>query len=80
MRFIGNHHALHFGGHTFINNQTLVKNVIQELIRLKKPEALQQEITKILNDAVHNVEQELREELRQKHYHQDLHMTDPSAS
>lgn len=73
MRFIGNHHALHFGGHTFINDVTLVNYVIKEMIAAGKSSELQEEMTAIINQAVHKVEQELRDELRQKHYHQDLH-------
>ena len=80
MRFIGNHHALHFAGHTFINNTTLTKYVIQEMIRLHKPEEEQNEVTKIISDAVHKVEQELRDELRAKHYHHDLHIPGPAPA
>ena len=80
MRFIGNHHALHFGGHTFINDVTLVNYAIKEMIRRKKSDAEQEEVVSILNSVVHTVEQELRDELKQKHYHQDLHVSEPAVS
>jgi hypothetical protein len=80
MRFIGNHHALHFGGHTFINDVTLVNYVIKEMIRRKKSSAEQEDMVGILNSVVHTVEQELRDELKQKHYHQDLHVSEPAVS
>ncbi|HNX27260.1 MAG TPA: hypothetical protein PKK48_07620 [Phycisphaerae bacterium] len=80
MRFIGNHHALHFGGHTFINDVTLINTVIREMINAGKPAAFQEEVTDIITQAVHKVEQELRDELRQKHYHQDLQVQDAAAA
>lgn len=80
MRFIGNHHALHFGGHTFINDVTLVNTVIREMINAGKPSAFQEEVTAMITQAVHKVEQELRDELRQKHYHQDLKVQETAAA
>lgn len=74
MRFIGNHHALHFGGHTFINDVTLLNSIIREMINAGKPAAFQEEVTALITQAVHKAEQELRDELRQKHYHHDLHV------
>ena len=74
MRFIGNHHALHFGGHTFINNGTLIKYAIKEMMARGKSSADQEEMTTILKKVVDVVEQELRDELKEKHYHHDLHM------
>ncbi len=74
MRFIGNNHALHFGGVTFVNRVTLVKEVIEEMARFGKSEEQQEEIARIIGDVVDQVEDELRDELRQKHYHADLHM------
>lgn len=74
MRFIGNNHALHFGGVTFVNRVTLVKMVMEEMSRFGKNEEQQQEIARILADVVDDLEEELREELRQKHYHSDLHI------
>ena len=73
MRFIGNHHALRFGGHTFVNNQTLVNYVIKEMIEQGKTDAEQEQVTELINTVVHKVEQELRDELKAKHYHHDLH-------
>ena len=73
MRFIGNHHALRFGGHTFINNQTLVNYVIKEMIEQGKSDSEQEQVTEFINTVVHKVEQELRDELKAKHYHHDLH-------
>lgn len=72
MRFIGNQHAIHFGGVTFVNHVALVNMVIRELIAANKPAALQEEMTDILNQVVRRMEQELRDELRQKHYDADL--------
>jgi DNA-binding ferritin-like protein (Dps family) len=74
MRFIGNNHALHFGGVTFVNRVTLVKEVIEEMARFDKTEAQQEEIARIIGDVVDQMEDELREELQQKHYHADLHI------
>lgn len=74
MRFIGNNHALHFGGVTFVNRVTLVQYVIEEMARFGKNEGEQQEITRILATCVDRMEDELRAELREKHYHADLHM------
>lgn len=74
MRFIGNHHALHFGGHTFVNNATLINYAIKEMIARGKSSAEQEELTKILTKVVDVVEQELRDELKEKAYHHDLHM------
>ncbi len=74
MRFIGNHHALHFGGHTFVNNGTLINYAIKQMIARGKSSAEQEDLTKILTKVVEKVEQELRDELREKHYHHDLHM------
>lgn len=76
MRFIGNHHALHFGGHTFINDVTLLNSVIREMINAGKSSAFQEEVTSLITQAVHKAEQELRDELRQKHYHHDLHISE----
>lgn len=76
MRFIGNHHALRFGGHTFVNNQTLINYVIREMIERGRSDADQEEATNIINAVVHKVEQELRDELTAKHYHHDLHAED----
>lgn len=74
MRFIGNNHALHFGGVTFVNHVTLLKYVTDEMARFGKSEAQQQELARIINDAVEDMEDELRAELKQKHYHADLHV------
>jgi len=74
MRFIGNNHALHFGGVTFINRVTLVKLVEEEMARFGKSEGEILEVARIIADVVDQVEEELRDELRQKHYHHDLHM------
>ena len=74
MRFIGNNHALHFGGITFVNRVALVKEVMEEMARFGKPEKEQQDIARIIADVVDQMEDELREELRQKHYHADLRM------
>ncbi len=74
MRFIGNNHAIHFGGVTFVNRVTLVKEVIEELARFGKNEEQQQEIARIIDDVVDQIEDELRDELKQKRYHADLHM------
>ena len=74
MRFIGNNHAIHFGGVTFVNKVTLVKHVIEEMARLGKSEQQQHEMTRIIEDVVGQIEDELRSELTQKHYHADLHV------
>ena len=66
MRFIGNHHALRFGGHTFINNQTLINYIIKEMIERGRSSQDQEEATDIINTVVHKVEQELRDELTAK--------------
>ena len=79
MRFIGNHHALHFGGVTFVNRVTLVKYMMEEMARYGKSEAEQQEVTRFISDVVDQMEDELRDELKAKHYHHDLHMPDRPA-
>ncbi len=76
MRFIGNTHAIHFGGVTFVNRVTLVKYVLDEMTRFNMSPSQQQEMARIINDAVDTMEEELRGELTQKHYHADLHMAD----
>ncbi len=76
MRFIGNNHALHFGGVTFVNRVALVQKVIEEMARFGKDDEEQQEVARFIADAVDDMEEELREELRLKHYHHDLHMQD----
>ena len=75
MRFIGNNHAIHFGGVTFVNRVTLAKYVLDEMARFGKPQDQQQEVARFISDAVDQVEEELRNELKQKHYHSDLHMS-----
>lgn len=75
MRFIGNNHAIHFGGVTFINRVTLVKYVLEEMANFGKPLEQQEEVTRFISDAVDRMEDELRDELKQKHYHSDLHMS-----
>ena len=72
MRFIGNHHAIHFGGVTFVNRVTLTNYVSEEMARFGKSDESQMEIARFINDAVDQMEEEVREELRQKHYLQDL--------
>ena len=74
MRFIGNQHALHFGGVTFVNRATLAQYVLDEMANFGKSETEQQEMARILADAIDQMEEELRNELRQKHYHADLHL------
>ena len=74
MRFIGNNHALHFGGVTFINRVTLVHYVTEEMARFGMSDQQQQDVTRIMADAVDRMEEELREELKQKHYHHDIHV------
>ena len=74
MRFIGNQHALHFGGVTFVNRTTLVQNVLAELADFGKSQEEQQEMARILGDVIDQMEDELRDELRNKHYHADLHL------
>lgn len=74
MRFIGNNHALHFGGVTYVNRTALVKYVLDEMDRFGKSDAEQQDMARIIADAVDQLEDELRDELRQKHYHADLHV------
>lgn len=74
MRFIGNQHALHFGGVTFVNRATLAKYVLDEMANFGKTADEQQEMARILADAIDQMEEELRDELRQKHYHADLHL------
>lgn len=77
MRFIGNNHAIHFGGVTFVNRVTLVKHVLEEMGRFGKTQEQQQETARFIADAVDQMEDALREELKQKHYHSDLHMPSP---
>jgi hypothetical protein len=79
MRFIGNHHALHFGGVTFINRHTLTQYVLEEMGRFGKSDDEQQEMARILADVIDQVEEELRDELRQKHYLQDLNAHQPAT-
>ena len=79
MRFIGNNHALHFGGVTFINRVTLVDYLREEMTRFGKSDDHQAEFLRYVNDVVDQVEQELREELKAKHYHHDLHIPDQPA-
>ncbi|HOD81445.1 MAG: hypothetical protein BWX88_03907 [Planctomycetes bacterium ADurb.Bin126] len=74
MRFIGNNHALHFGGVTFVNRVTLVQEVREELAHRGRTPHEQDWAIDLLNTVVDKLEEELREELRQKHYHHDLHM------
>lgn len=78
MRFIGNNHAIHFGGVTFVNRVTLVQYVTEEMARFGKTESEQQEAARIIADVVDQIEDELRDELKKKHYHHDLHM--PAAA
>lgn len=79
MRFIGNSHALHFGGVTFINRHTLVQLMLEELSRFGKSQEQQQEMARVVADVIDQVEDELREELKAKHYHHDLHMSGPEG-
>ena len=74
MRFIGNNHALHFGGVTFVNRVTLLQYVTDEMERFGKTEEQQQEMARIIGDAVDQMEEELRDELKKNHYHSDLHV------
>ena len=74
MRFIGNNHALHFGGVTFVNRVTLVQHVTEEMARFGKSEDEQLAVARFIADAVDQLEDELRDELKQKHYHADLHI------
>lgn len=78
MRFIGNNHALHFGGVTFINRATLIRYVTQELEQFGKSQEQQQEIALLVNEAIDRMEDELRDELKLKHYHADLHISTPA--
>ncbi|HAU38772.1 MAG TPA: hypothetical protein DCX07_13780 [Phycisphaerales bacterium] len=78
MRFIGNNHAIHFGGVTFINRVTLVSYVEEEMARAGKSSPQQLEVARFIKDAVDRVEEELRVELRAKHYLADLH--EPQAA
>ena len=48
--------------------------VTDEMARFGKSQDEQDEIARLITDAVDSMEEELREELRQKHYHSDLHM------
>lgn len=75
MRFIGNNHAIHFGGVTFVNRVALVKYVLEEMARFGKTTDQQQEVARFIGDAVDQAEEELRDELKQKHYHSDLHIS-----
>lgn len=77
MRFIGNNHAIHFGGVTFVNRVTLAKYVLEEMARFGKTQDQQQEAARFIADAVDQMEDELRDELKQKHYHTDLRMPAP---
>ena len=77
MRFIGNTHAIHFGGVTFVNRVTLVKHVLEQMARFGKSQDQQQEVARFIADAVDQLEDELRDELKQKHYHSDLRMPAP---
>ena len=74
MRFIGNNHALHFGGVTFVNRVALIKFVVDEMARRGRARDQQQEMAGIIATVVDSMEEELRNELRQKHYHADLQM------
>jgi len=76
MRFIGNNHALHFGGVTFVNRVTLVQQVRDEMARRGRTPHEQDWAIDLLNNVVDKLEEELRDELRQKHYHHDLHMAE----
>ncbi len=80
MRFIGNNHALHFGGVTFVNRVTFLSYLMEEMANFGKSEAEQQEIARFVADVVDRMEEELREELKRKHYHHDLHMPDTPAT
>ena len=77
MRFIGNNHAIHFGGVTFVNRVTLTKYVLDEMARFGKSQDEQQEVARFVGDAVDQMEEELRNELKQKHYHSDLRISTP---
>ena len=74
MRFIGNNHAIHFGAVTFVNRVTLVEYVIKRMAAIGKNQEEQNQATGIIAAVVDQIEEELRDELRQKHYHADLHM------
>jgi hypothetical protein len=51
---------------------------MEEMARFGKPEQDQQEIARIIADVVDSLEDDLREELKQKHYHADLNI--PASS
>ena len=74
MRFIGNNHAIHFGGVTFVNRVTLAKYVAEAMSKMGKSADQQQEAARVIAGVVDQMEEELREELQQKHYHHDLHV------
>ncbi len=74
MRFIGNNHAIHFGGVTFVNRVTLVQYVLEAMAKAGKSTSEQQDMAQLIAQVVDQMEEELRDELRQKHYHADLHM------
>lgn len=74
MRFIGNQHALHFGGVTFVNRVTLLSKVRQEMAEFGISQSQQDQMAGIITDVVDQLEEELRDELRQKRYHADLHV------
>ena len=80
MRFIGNHHALHFGGVTFVNRVTLINYLTDEMSRFGKSPEEQQETCRFIADVIDQIEDELRDELKQKHYHADLHMPPGQAA
>ena len=79
MRFIGNNHALHFGGVTFVNRVALLQYMTDEMTRFGKTTEQQAEIVRFMNDCVDQMEDELRQELREKHYHSDLKMPSDKA-
>lgn len=74
MRFIGNNHAIHFGGVTFVNRVTLATYTAKAMSQMGKSDEQQRETTRIIAGVVDQMEEELREELQQKHYHHDLHV------
>ena len=43
------------------------------MIEQGKSDSEQEQVTEFINTVVHKVEQELRDELKAKHYHHDLH-------
>jgi hypothetical protein len=74
MRFIGNNHALHFGGVTFVNRATLLKEVHEEMEQYHFDAEMRDKVSAIIKAVVDQIEDELRQELKAKHYHHDLHV------